>query len=121
MGTFRVPEGKLVYVGSARGPGGLLARVRRHFRRGKSLKWHIDYLTESDFVRVERALLIPSASESELVRILMDFGEPVKRGFGCSDRKHDITHLFKLRDFSDLEKFLMERYEVHEFKEGPDP
>ena len=30
LGDFTFPEGDYVYVGSARGPGGLRARVRRH-------------------------------------------------------------------------------------------
>ena len=36
--------GWYLYVGSAFGPGGLRARVSRHCRRDKPLRWHIDYL-----------------------------------------------------------------------------
>jgi Uri superfamily endonuclease len=35
-----------VYVGSAWGPGGLAARVRRHIQGGKTRRWHIDYLRQ---------------------------------------------------------------------------
>lgn len=121
LGTFQLPKGKLAYVGSARGPGGLLARIRRHFKRGKPLRWHIDYLTESDFIRVEGALAIPSVTESELVGILMEFGEPLIIGFGCSDSKHDVSHLFKLKDPGELRKFLTERYPVYELRGARDP
>ncbi|MFO8145391.1 MAG: DUF123 domain-containing protein, partial [Candidatus Syntrophosphaera sp.] len=31
-------------VGSARGPGGLAARIARHQREPKPRHWHIDYL-----------------------------------------------------------------------------
>ena len=33
------------YVGSARGPGGLRARLGRHLRRRKKPRWHVDQLT----------------------------------------------------------------------------
>jgi Uri superfamily endonuclease len=44
LGEFRIPTGWLAYVGSARGPGGLAARLARHLRHPKPLVWHIDFL-----------------------------------------------------------------------------
>ena len=44
LGEFRIPPGWLAYVGSARGPGGLSARLARHLRHPKSPVWHIDFL-----------------------------------------------------------------------------
>ena len=44
LGRFQFPAGWYVYVGSARGPGGLAARVSRHLRSSKRLHWHVDYL-----------------------------------------------------------------------------
>ncbi len=44
LGRFEFPSGWYVYLGSARGPGGLAARVARHRRSSKSLHWHVDYL-----------------------------------------------------------------------------
>jgi Uri superfamily endonuclease len=41
-----LPAGRYLYCGSAKGPGGLKARLSRHMRRGKSVRWHIDRLTE---------------------------------------------------------------------------
>jgi len=43
-GRFSFPVGWYTYVGSARGPGGLAARISRHLRSPKPLHWHIDYL-----------------------------------------------------------------------------
>jgi Uri superfamily endonuclease len=43
LGEFHFPAGWYVYVGSARGPGGLAARLARHLRLDKSPHWHIDY------------------------------------------------------------------------------
>lgn len=45
LGECRLPPGWFLYVGSAFGPGGIAARVGRHFRRDKKPRWHIDALT----------------------------------------------------------------------------
>jgi Uri superfamily endonuclease len=45
LGEFLFSRGYYVYTGSAFGPGGLAARVGRHLKSGKPLRWHIDYLT----------------------------------------------------------------------------
>ncbi len=50
LGTFGFPAGRYLYVGSAHGPGGLVARLARHRRHGgraKRLRWHIDYLRQA--------------------------------------------------------------------------
>lgn len=44
LGRFTFPPGWYAYAGSARGPGGLNARVRRHRRASKTKHWHVDYL-----------------------------------------------------------------------------
>jgi len=44
LGTLDVEPGFYVYVGSALGPGGLAARIARHARTEKKVRWHIDYL-----------------------------------------------------------------------------
>lgn len=44
LGNLFFPRGYYLYVGSARGPGGLRARLARHRGKAKHLRWHIDYL-----------------------------------------------------------------------------
>jgi Uri superfamily endonuclease len=44
LGSFSFPDGYYTYAGSARGPGGLKARLNRHLGDRKQLRWHIDYL-----------------------------------------------------------------------------
>ena len=44
LGPLELRPGWYVYVGSARGPGGLAARVGRHIRPEKKRRWHIDYV-----------------------------------------------------------------------------
>ena len=42
--AFSLRPGCYLYVGSARGPGGLAARLRHHLRPAERPHWHIDYL-----------------------------------------------------------------------------
>ncbi len=86
--------GLYAYVGSAWGPGGLLARVRRHLTKSfKRPKWHIDYLTSAGRPLV--AFLFPGLTEDELYEAVSEVLEPAAKGFGSTDTKH-YTHLFKL-------------------------
>ncbi|WP_246660633.1 DUF123 domain-containing protein [Nitratireductor sp. XY-223] len=45
IGSIHVMDGLYVYAGSARGPGGLRSRLKRHFARQKAIHWHVDQLT----------------------------------------------------------------------------
>jgi Uri superfamily endonuclease len=45
LGAVQLPAGMLVYAGSALGPGGLHARLRRHLAAEKRPHWHIDALS----------------------------------------------------------------------------
>ncbi len=44
LGPAIIPAGYYFYLGSARGAGGLRARVGRHLSGDGTLHWHIDYL-----------------------------------------------------------------------------
>jgi Uri superfamily endonuclease len=44
FGGLNFPAGNYVYLGSARGPGGIRARLGRHIHGGAKTRWHIDYL-----------------------------------------------------------------------------
>lgn len=89
----RLAPGWHVYAGSARGPGGLAARIQRHFRPGKPVRWHIDRLTAAP-VRVA-ALALPGAAECEIVARLLATGHftvPAP-GFGSTDCRCCESHL----------------------------
>ncbi len=105
LGLVKVPEGVLAYVGSAKGPGGLDARVRRHMRRGKKRRWHIDYLTEVCEV-LEAWTLVTERDEGWLSDQLRRVAKPLIKGFGCSDRPQDGTHLY-LVDYEGVEELLL--------------
>jgi Uri superfamily endonuclease len=50
LGMFDFPAGYYLYTGSAK--KNLEARVRRHLRRNKKLRWHIDYLLNPPEVQI---------------------------------------------------------------------
>lgn len=87
MGVGHLPAGWLVYVGSARGPGGIRARLARHFRREKRLHWHIDALTKR--VTPVAALISLGPERQECVwaqRLAQTAGATIPMpGFGSSD------------------------------------
>lgn len=97
LGTASFGPGWYAYVGSARGSGGLRARVARHLRADKRLHWHVDALTAC--VPVREVWWVPSMQrlECEWARVLAALPgveQPVP-GFGASDCAC-CTHLFRL-------------------------
>ena len=97
-GSALIPSGTCAYVGSAR--RNLRARVRRHFRREKPKKWHIDQLTTNRCATVAAAVLLPNATMTECelnmtVGGLLRGSVPAPR-FGASDcRAGCPAHLWK--------------------------
>lgn len=87
LGAVTLPAGPLAYVGSARGPGGLRARLRRHLRPDKPRHWHIDYVTV--VVPVVAIWFSTAAERLECVwaqRLIRQPGVTVPAaGFGASD------------------------------------
>ena len=81
------------YVGSARGSGGIRARLKRHFQADKRLHGHIDQLTaNADQIA---ALALVDDRECELVDKLLKSGRfsiPVA-GFGSSDCRRCASRL----------------------------
>jgi Uri superfamily endonuclease len=93
-----LPPGCYLYAGSAYGPGGIRARVRRHLTRTKSLHWHVDRLTNSG--QVISVIPIPGGHECEIIAValrLPGVRVPVL-GFGSSDCRMCPAHLLQLPD-----------------------
>ena len=80
LGEFRFAAGDYVYSGSAR--RGIRARVNRHLRSEKKLRWHIDYLLAAAEVEITR-VRISTLDECQLVAD--SGGTVVVSGFGASD------------------------------------
>ncbi len=93
---FHLKPGIYAYIGSARGLGGIKARILRHLRRDKKKHWHIDYLTTNPWVEIVAALSftwVEKDLESILSNKLAGKHTPVK-GFGSTDKRSDPSHLF---------------------------
>ena len=95
LGKCSFPGGYYTYVGSALGPGGLAARLKRHMHSTAIPHWHIDYLRP-------RARLVEiwisefeEHLEHQWVTMLYQLNATARRfkGFGCSDCKCP-SHLF---------------------------
>jgi Uri superfamily endonuclease len=84
--------GRYLYCGSAKGPGGLRARIARHMRRAKAMRWHIDRLTEVG--QVLGAWTFIGGHECELVAALAPLSAPIE-GFGSTDCRRCRSHLLR--------------------------
>jgi sugar fermentation stimulation protein A len=85
LGQFAFPAGYYVYTGSAM--SGLEARLARHRRRRKKLRWHIDYLLRR--AELVDAVAVPSRRSIECARnrrvLRMQGADVIAPGFGSSD------------------------------------
>lgn len=80
LGEFDFPAGDYVYTGSAR--RNLEARIARHLRRDKRLRWHIDYLLAAPGVTVGE---VRRSDVAECVLNQATAGRVPVPGFGASD------------------------------------
>jgi|UniRef100_A0A7C3SKY3 Uncharacterized conserved protein len=90
--------GLYVYIGSAKGPGGLRARVERHARREKRVRWHVDQLTTAASRILVVVYALSDARECVLTPYLeqLGFSHPIP-GFGSSDCGSGCaSHLFQV-------------------------
>lgn len=92
-----LPPGTYFYAGSAYGPGGLAARLGRHFRQDKKVHWHIDRLTMA--ADALAALAVEGGDECQLVERLLDSGDirVAAEGFGSTDCRTCRSHLLAAR------------------------
>lgn len=86
----KLPAGRYLYCGSANGPGGLKSRLARHMRHGKSIRWHVDQLTERG--TVVGGWIVRNGRECDLVAMLAPLPLPIP-GFGSSDCRRCVSHL----------------------------
>ncbi len=95
-------KGLYFYGGSAYGPGGLKARLARHFRAKKTLHWHIDHVTDKG--KIIALSTVENGQECALVSHALSMRDaliPVP-GFGSSDCQNCASHLVKLKRASDI-------------------
>lgn len=80
LGAFDFPAGRYVYTGSAR--RNLDARIARHLRKEKTLRWHIDYLLAAPQAHVTG---VARSTQPECALNQAGAGSVLIPGFGASD------------------------------------
>ena len=100
LGLLTFPQGYYAYCGSAM--GGLVARISRHIRRKKKIRWHIDYLLKQGMIKA-----VLSAETNERLECQLADGLRQKfdnyLGFGSSDCSCP-SHLFFAEELSVLQE-----------------
>jgi Uri superfamily endonuclease len=94
LGRFDFAPGWYAYAGSARGPGGLAARVSRHRRSIKAVHWHVDYLRAHAELTTVWYTIGSQKRECDWARALSELPGAcvVAPGFGAADCRCQ-THL----------------------------
>jgi Uri superfamily endonuclease len=100
LGNIFLPKGRYTYTGSAM--KNLKARINRHLRKDKIIRWHIDYLTTNNNIKIEQVLRYPSTTKQECQINLSTAKENgalfIIKGFGSSDCKQCESHLAFIPD-----------------------
>ncbi|MCB2102428.1 MAG: GIY-YIG nuclease family protein [Rhodobacterales bacterium] len=101
--AWDLEPGWYVYAGSARGPGGIRARVRRHLKAAKTPRWHVDRLTNAGGVAL--VLALPGGTECAVAEALLSRAGATQPapGFGSSDCAACRSHLLSLGEDLDLD------------------
>ena len=100
LGPITLAPGAFAYVGSAMGPGGLRARLKRHLGGPERRHWHIDYLTKTHRPSAFFVALGSQRLECAWTQAMLAAGAktPVV-GFGSSDcRQGCQAHFLSLPD-----------------------
>lgn len=94
---FTIPCGIYLYLGSARGGGGIRGRVLRHLRRSGDAFWHVDYLLRSPSAKIlgiMYGVYKDSRDHEAELALKLRKALPGIKGFGCSDKPRDYSHLY---------------------------
>jgi len=74
LGFVYFPKGNYIYVGSAQ--NSLEKRILRHFSKSKKIRWHIDYLLKSRWVKIKKVFykIADKSEECKTATLLFKFG-----------------------------------------------
>jgi Uri superfamily endonuclease len=97
LGFLNLKKGYYIYVGSA--PS--FARIERHYRKRKKIKWHIDYLLRRSSII---GFSLSKEKECDAAKKISKNFQSVNK-FGCSDC-NCRSHLFYSVSLRKIEDFL---------------
>ena len=103
LGKLEFKKGIYCYVGSAIGSTTIENRCKRHLRKNKKMKWHIDYLRKE--AEIANIFAIPSRKkiECKIARKILKKADSFIPKFGSSDCNCK-SHLFYFKDKKSLSK-----------------
>jgi Uri superfamily endonuclease len=114
FGEFDFQAGNYLYVGSAQGPGGLEARLKRHLGGKGPRHWHIDWLRSAAEIRSCFYLVTQEPLECAWSQYLIRQTRteiPIP-GFGASDCRNKAircaAHLVRLRPGAEVEQICID-------------
>jgi Uri superfamily endonuclease len=117
MGVMNFSKGYYVYTGSAFGKGSLSlgGRLRRHIRKQKMRRWHIDYLLSDEDVDLKAIVagVMRQKMECTINQGLRDMfhAQIPFLGFGSSDcTEHCKSHLLYLGQTRNIVEKIVELY-----------
>ena len=116
LGVHNFEAGLYFYCGSARGPGGLKARINHHLRPSKSPSWHFDYLKPNVMIETAWFAITDEPLECCFVHCLSSHPQakqPV-RFFGsrdCQNGCHSHLVMFSLNeDIKNIDELIKRAY-----------
>ncbi len=113
----RIGKGFLLYTGSALGRGGvsLERRIERHYRKGKKVKWHVDFLTVRPEISIKKTVCLKSLKrfECRINKLIISelMGKPVILHAGATDCKCD-GHLLSV-EVADVQRILIRLQQIY--------
>lgn len=99
LGKMSFNPGIYAYVGSAM--NSISKRVRRHMRKRKKMHWHVDYLTSSPCVEIEKVYVFYGLRVEEEVSLKFSKRYDSVKNFGASDMKVVNSNLYFVNDNMD--------------------
>lgn len=114
LGNIGFESGEWIYVGSAMGGGStsIENRLKRHFRKEKTIYWHIDYLLDAG-AEILEAIWVKSKKsiECDLVQAIDSYSDFIAgpKGFGSSDcRMRCFTHTYFYQGIEDMKYVIIQ-------------
>ncbi len=102
LGKVNFKPGNYVYIGSAM--NSISKRIQHHIKKDKKLHWHLDYLTTSPYVEIEKVYVFYGCRLEEELSLKFSKRYDSIKNFGASDMKLVNSNLYFVGD--DVDEFV---------------